>query len=382
MIFASFVTTNCFPYPTRTSTGSYSIRVPSRSSFSAISIPPPARSFPLRRDQSSYLEGRHGTLNVSSLNDVRENMSIRKTVSVIGSEGGLGRLICNTLRQRYSVKRVDLSCPNVEGAFRGDVRSQEDMEQAVDGADIVVQLAAYHGGYNPPPTDETRFEVNVVGTFRMFQACLKKGVKRVVWGSSIAAMRNEGCYSMTKVLGEDLCEYYHLTHGMQVAMMRYGAFTPCDLMTYGERLLGSGVDSRDCVDATIRAVDLLADGSDQFGQFTVLPDHKLPDEHLASFGSRHRNILSSMNTGWPVLIDRYSISIPDVVTQADISSTKEVLGFQPAFNFLTFMEELERRDQSGEITEDSSRWWFEQGIPAPENVPWPDCLEDGNLVSR
>lgn len=308
---------------------------------------------------------------------VQEDMKSQYTVSVIGSEGGLGRLITKALRQRYSVKRVDLSCPNAEKVIRGDVRSQEDMEQAVDGADVVIHLAAYHGGYNPPPTDETRFDVNVVGTFRMFQACLKKGIKHVVWGSSIAAMRNQGCYSMTKVLGEDLCEYYHLTHGMQLAMMRYGAFTPCDLITYGERLLGSGVDLRDCVNATVRAVDLLSAGSDLYGHFTISADNRLQEEQLATFGSHYRRILSSMNPEWPNLIDRYSIRIPDFVTQYDISSTQAVLGFQPAFNFFSFMEELERRDRLGEIAGDSPRWWFEQGIPAPENVIWPDCKDDG-----
>ncbi len=304
------------------------------------------------------------------------------TISVIGSEGGLGRLLCNALRQRYSVRRVDIRCPNVEGAFRGDVRSQEDMEQAVDAADVVVHLAAYHGGYSPQPTDETRFEVNVTGSFRMFQACLKKGVNRVVWASSLAAMKNQGCYPMTKVLGEDLCEYYHLTHGMQIAMMRYGAFTPCDLITYGERLLGRGVDARDCVNATMCAVDLLSKGSDLFGHFAVSPDHGLPDENLASFGRRYKGILSSMNATWPNLIDRYSIDIPDAVTQYDISSTQAALGFHPSFNFLTFLEELERRERSGEISVESPRWWFEQGIPAPENVVWPDCLDYGKQASH
>jgi len=263
----------------------------------------------------------------------------------------------------------------VEGAFRGDVRSQEDMEQAVDGADIVVHLAAYHGGYNPPPTDETRFDVNVTGTFRVFQACLKKGVNRVVWGSSIAAMRNRGCYSMTKVLGESLCEYYHLTHGMQVAMMRYGAFTPCDLITYGQRLLGSGVDVRDCANATMCAVDCLSGGADLFGRFTVMPDHGIAYNLLASFGREYRKALSSVNPEWPNLIKKYGIAIPDAMTHYDISSTQEALSFQPSFNFLTFMAELQRCDQAGEIGNDSPRWWFEQGIPSPADVVWPECLE-------
>lgn len=302
-------------------------------------------------------------------------MNNRNTVAVIGSEGELGLPLCDALRQRYSVRRVDVNAPNLENAVRGDVRSQEDMEKAVDGADIVVHLAALHGGYNPKPQDETRFEVNVVGTFRMFQACLKKGIKRVVWGSSTAVLKNKknrDCYSMTKVLGEDLCEYYHRKHEMQIPMIRYGAFTRCDLMTYGERLLGSGVDLRDCVNATMRAVDLLSDGANLYGHFTIKPDHELPDERLEYDGSQYKRILSEMNPEWSKLIERYSIRIPDCVTQDDISSTKAVLGFQPSFNFVTFMKQLERRDRSGDIPDDSPRWWFELGTPEPEKVVWPD----------
>ena len=101
-------------------------------------------------------------------------------IAVIGSEGGLGRSLCSTLNEHYAVRRVDINCPKADNTFRADVRSQEDMERAVDGCDVVVHLAAFHGGYKPPPTDETRFDVNVLGTFRLLQACLKKGIRRVI----------------------------------------------------------------------------------------------------------------------------------------------------------------------------------------------------------
>jgi len=298
-------------------------------------------------------------------------MSVHKArVAVIGSEGGLGRLLCKALQKRYTIKRVDINCPNEENTFRADVRSQEDMELAVDGCDVVVHLAAFHGGYVPPPTDETRFDVNVTGTFRVMQACLKKGIRRVVWASSMAAMSKRSFYSITKVLGEDLCEYYHLTHGFAIAMLRYGAFTPCDLFTYGERILSIGVDPRDCVGATVQAIDQLQSGMKFFGHFTVMPDHKLSEKDLKSFGQQWRNRLSAANPAWPELIDKYKIRIPETLVQQDIASTQTVLGFRASYNFTTFLEELQHREEAGEIFTDSPRWCFEQGCPAPEGVVW------------
>jgi nucleoside-diphosphate-sugar epimerase len=248
------------------------------------------------------------------------------------------------------------------------------MERAVEDCDIVVHLAAFHGGYTPPPTDETRFDVNVVGTFRLLQACLKKGIRRIVWASSIAAASKEGFYPITKVLGEDLCEYYHLTHGFSIGILRYGAFTPCDLLTYGERILGIGVDIRDCVGATICAIERLQSGMELFGRFTVLPDHRFTEEKRQSLASEYPILLGAINPVWADLVAKYKIKIPPNVVQYDISSTQTILGFHPSFNFITFLEELEHRDKIGAITISAPRWYFEQGCHPPEGVIWPECL--------
>ena len=298
----------------------------------------------------------------------------KASITVIGSEGVLGRLLCTALHKFYAVKRVDLNCPNEENTFRADVRSQEDMERAVDGSDIVVHLAAFHGGYNPPPTDETRFDVNVIGTFRLLQACLKKGIRRVVWASSIVATSKKGIYPITKVLGEDLCEYYHLTHGFNIAMLRYGAFTPCDLITYGEKFLGIGVDSRDCVAATIRAIELLLNGTELFDHFTIMPDHHLSEEDMQPFTEKFPKLLSAIDPSWLALIDKYKINIPQTIIQHNISSAQTVLGFQPSFNFITFLKELKHRDNIGNISINAPRWRFEQGCPPPDGLVWPECF--------
>jgi len=293
-------------------------------------------------------------------------------VSVIGSEGYLGRALCRSLSHVFEVRRVDVNCPNEPNTLRGDVRSQEDAERAVDGVDIVVHLAAYHGGYLPAPTDETRFDVNVVGTFRILQACLKKNVRRLVWASSIAAMDRSRIYSITKVVGEDLCDYYHEGHDFQIAMMRYGSFTSCDLVTYGLRLLSDGVDRRDCVEATMRAVNLMSKGKPLFGRYIVMPLHPYSAEEQRRFGEAWKDILRQRDSVNVDMVQRYGIRIPQFLSQYDLSSTSKDLGFTPQHNFDTFLAELKRRDINREVTPDSPRWWFEQGVPTPEGVVWPE----------
>lgn len=291
-------------------------------------------------------------------------------IAIIGSEGLLGRVLVRALAGRYEIRRVDLNVPNEPGVLRADVRAQEDMERAVAGAAVAVHLAAYHGGCNPPPTDETRFEVNVTGTFRMLQACLKHGVRRVAWASSTGATSKAGLYATTKVIGEDLCDYYHLTHGFQVVMPRYGAFTPCDLLTYGERMLTCGVDIRDCVAATARAVDRLAEGAALHGAVTVMPDHGLSAAQCENFGRDWRDILGASDPDFPGLVARFGLAIPERLPRHDLAPIVDVLGLKPEHNLFTFLRELKEQARAGRFQVNPPRWCQELGTPPPPGVVW------------
>jgi hypothetical protein len=249
------------------------------------------------------------------------------------------------------------------------------MERAVDGAETVVHLAAFHGGYRPPPTDETRFDINVVGTFRMFQACLKKGVGKVVWASSTAANSKKGIYSITKVIGEDLCEYYHLTHGFGVTMLRFGSFTPLDFLSYGERLLDRGIDVRDCAVATERAIRLLAQGNDLCERFNLVACAFLPEHDRRRIIKDGEGYLRSVDPSYPDLLSRYGISMPSRLPNLHVATAGEVLDMQPSYTFLRFLADLKRLDRDGRLNPNAQRWRFEDGIPAPRGLVWPLGLE-------
>jgi nucleoside-diphosphate-sugar epimerase len=67
---------------------------------------------------------------------------------------------------------------------RGDVRDPEVLEEAFDGADVVVHLAFLITG---TADRQTIREINVEGTLNTFRAAAAAGAKRFVYASSVAA---------------------------------------------------------------------------------------------------------------------------------------------------------------------------------------------------
>ena len=80
------------------------------------------------------------------------------------------------------------------------------------------------------------WELNMDGTFNIFDTCLEYGVKRIFWPSSIAVfgpttpavmtpqstiLEPNTIYGITKLAGERYCEYYHNRYGLDVRSIRY-----------------------------------------------------------------------------------------------------------------------------------------------------------------
>lgn len=80
------------------------------------------------------------------------------------------------------------------------------------------------------------WELNMDGTFNIFDACLEYGVKRIFWPSSIAVfgpttprintpqrtiLEPNTVYGITKMTGERYCEYYFNRYGLDVRSIRY-----------------------------------------------------------------------------------------------------------------------------------------------------------------
>jgi UDP-N-acetylglucosamine 4,6-dehydratase (inverting) len=109
--------------------------------------------------------------------------------------------------------------------FIGDVRDKERLYRALDGVDYVVHAAATKivptAEYNPFECVKT----NVMGAMNLIDACIDKGVKRVVALSTDKASSPINLYGATKLTSDKLFvagNSYSGSHESRFAVVRYG----------------------------------------------------------------------------------------------------------------------------------------------------------------
>ena len=116
----------------------------------------------------------------------------------------------------------------------GDVRDVDILNDAMQGCDAVIHLAAMwllHCKDFP----RTAFHVNIEGTFNVLEACVKNKIKRLVYSSSAAVygdasevpmteehpFNNKNFYGATKIAGEAMCRAYYDRYGLSYVGLRY-----------------------------------------------------------------------------------------------------------------------------------------------------------------
>ena len=164
--------------------------------------------------------------------------------------GGAG-LVGTPISQRFvslgwdvRVVGIDPDCPLTDVDYRQcDILDAASLRQQMDGCDAVVHLAAIPTTRTHP--NETLFGINVAGTYSVFEAAERAGVKRVAQASSINAIGGFwGCddrhydyfpldedlplfttdsYSFSKQLVEDIAEYYWRRAGISSVSFRLPA---------------------------------------------------------------------------------------------------------------------------------------------------------------
>ena len=289
-------------------------------------------------------------------------------VLVTGASGVAGQAVCRLLKadDGVTVRRADVGPPVGDDLrdlefVRCDTRTPDDARRAVAGMDAVIHLAAWHCAHNPPVSDATIFAVNVDGTFNVLEACREQKVKGFVFASSMAFGWG-GVYSVTKVIGEDLCRMYHESTGAGVAMLRYHDFVPKPYLAFGEKLLRNGVDARDVATSTAAALHAAMAGRIGLFRTIVHTAHGLPADAARDFRAYGPDWAESRLPGAKALIEKYDLSLPQEVEQHDLSEAHRLTGWRPRVGFLEFLQDLQARDAAGE---DVGQLWAPGALPHP-----------------
>lgn len=160
-------------------------------------------------------------------------------VLITGAAGRIGGMLRERLTD-FELRLLDVE-PAGSGSIVASVTDLDAMVEACTGVDAVVHL----GGISGEDTWERIRDVNIEGTYGVFEAARRAGVRRVVYASSNHAVgfwpnptenapelpddlapRPDTFYGVSKVLGEALGALYHDRHGMDVVCLRIGSCFP------------------------------------------------------------------------------------------------------------------------------------------------------------
>ncbi|MEJ1224835.1 UDP-N-acetylglucosamine 4,6-dehydratase (inverting) [Pseudomonas sp. CCNWLW56] len=167
-------------------------------------------------------------------------MLSNKTILVTGGTGSFGNTFVPMTLAKYNPKKIIIfsrdemkqwdMAKKFEGDSRvrffiGDVRDKERLYRALDGVDYVVHAAATKivptAEYNPFECIKT----NINGAMNLIDACIDKGIKRVVALSTDKASSPINLYGATKLASDKLFvagNSYAGGHETRMAVVRYG----------------------------------------------------------------------------------------------------------------------------------------------------------------
>ena len=140
-----------------------------------------------------------------------------KNILLTGANGYVGKYVLKELlRQGYEVTafiKVGTPIPEIaNGNFKivqGDLLDIESLSDALENIDAVIHLAAAVR----IKIWEINYDVNVIGSKNLIDVCNEKNVKRVIFTSSVSALRTKrGPYGETKYLAENLFEESNLDY--------------------------------------------------------------------------------------------------------------------------------------------------------------------------
>lgn len=175
---------------------------------------------------------------------------MQKTVLVTGGTGKVGRLLILGLLERgYHVRALihktplkNIDHPNIE-MIKGSLDNPASLEKAVRGSQIICHLAAVFDLFPPVSLESDNdliYRINTTGTFYLLEAARKIGnVEHFLFASTDAVYATgprkfdrpiteetelvpSRFYSITKILGENLCIHYYKLYGLSYTIIRFG----------------------------------------------------------------------------------------------------------------------------------------------------------------
>jgi len=202
---------------------------------------------------------------------------LKKIVLITGAAGKVGSLLRSGLARDYQLRLLDIvPIPEAPDAIVGDINDGALLDHAMSRIDAVVHLAA-------DPRVKAEFtsvlHSNISGTYQVFEAARRNGVKRIVFAgtshaveyhSPLLSLRHgkeeellpvtfplsfkvpgkpDSLYGVSKLFGEALARYYADAFQVTSVCLRLGSVTPDPAFLSQPRAWALWISTRDLCEA-------------------------------------------------------------------------------------------------------------------------------------
>jgi nucleoside-diphosphate-sugar epimerase len=277
-------------------------------------------------------------------------------VLLTGGSGNLGQTLMPSLLGRGDIPVIlDVRAPRdlKKGALfaEGSILDRPKLTGIFRGCDCIVHIAAWHGIHEDRGEKDAYdfFDLNVRGTFEVFEAAASAGIGKVVSISTTSVHRPDTRYGSSKVLAELIAEDYRKHRLMKVVTLRPRGFIPhWDRAVYTRysdwaRWFWKGaVHIDDVATAVILSLDLLSRRQlDQQLVLTLDSAYEYTDADLAHWDAEGPG--STFQKYYPEYHDltlSYGLDPALKPTKLDISEAVRWLGYKPAYSLANLLSEL------------------------------------------
>ena len=277
-------------------------------------------------------------------------------VLLTGGSGNLGQtLVARLLDQGDTPVILDVRAPRdlkKEAVFiEGSILDRPKLAGIFRGCDCIVHIAAWHGIHEDRGDKNSYdfFDLNVRGTFEVFEAAASLGIDKIIFISTTSVYRPDTRYGNSKILAELIAEDYRKHRKINVITLRPRGFIPywdrdvyASYSDWARWFWKGAVHIDDVAAAVMLSLDLIS--RQQPGQQLVLTldsAYEYTDADLAHWdadgpSSTFRKYYSE----YCDLAVSYGLDPALKPTKLDISETVRWLGYKPSYSLASLLSEL------------------------------------------
>jgi nucleoside-diphosphate-sugar epimerase len=226
------------------------------------------------------------------------------------------------------------------------------------GRGCIVHIAAWHGIHETRGEKNAHdfFDLNVRGTFEVFEAAVSLGIDKIIFISTTSVYRPDTRYGSSKILAELIAEDYRKHRHMNVITLRPRGFIPywnrdvyASYSEWARWFWKGAVHIDDVAAAVILGINLIS--RQQIEQQLVLTldsayeytDADLDHWDADGAGSTFKKYYSEHYD----LALSYGLDPAVKPTKLDISETVRWLGYKPSYSLANLLSELAAYGDNG-----------------------------------